>query len=66
MRKQGLNYTVLSEATAYDSRNGCNALIEAATNTLLTGCKKNIYKKIKILMIKLLQCLFFCIFAADC
>ena len=40
MRKQGLNYTVLSEATAYDSRNGCNALIEAATNTLLTGCKK--------------------------
>ena len=40
MRKQGLNYTVLSEAMAYDSRNCCNALIETATNTLQTGCKK--------------------------
>ena len=36
----GLNYTVLSEVMVYDSRNGCNALIETATNTLLTGCKK--------------------------
>ena len=43
----GLNYTVLSEATAYDSRNGCNALIEAATNTLLTGCKKIYIKRLK-------------------
>ena len=44
MRKQGLNYTVLSEAMAYDSRNGCSALIEAATNTLLTGCKNTYIK----------------------
>ena len=26
----------------YDSRNGCNALIETQTNTLLLGCKKTI------------------------
>ena len=44
MRKQGLNYTVLSEATAYDSRNGCSALIETATNTLQTGCKNSYIK----------------------
>ena len=49
MRKQDLNYTVLSEATAYDSRNGCNALIETATNTLLTGCKKIYIKRLKYL-----------------
>lgn len=31
----------------YDSRNGCNALIETATNTLLTGCKNTyIYNSI--------------------
>ena len=47
MRKQGLNYTVLLEATAYDSRNGCSALIETATNTLLTGCKKIYIKRLK-------------------
>ena len=47
MRKQDLNYTVLSEATAYDSRNGCSALIETATNTLLTGCKKIYIKRLK-------------------
>ena len=33
--------------TVYDSRNGCNALIETATNTLLTGCKNTyIYNSI--------------------
>lgn len=47
MRKQGLNYTVLSEAMAYDSRNCCNALIETATNTLQTGCKKIYIKRLK-------------------
>ena len=26
--------------TKYDSRNGCNAIIETSTNTLITGCKK--------------------------
>ena len=44
MRKQGLNYTVLLEATAYDSRNGCSALIETATSTLLTGYKNTYIK----------------------
>ena len=28
--------------TNYDSRNNCNALIETATNTLITGCKNTI------------------------
>ena len=30
--------TVDSENTTYDSRNNCNAIIETATNTLITGC----------------------------
>ena len=29
-----------SDNTCYDSRDNCNALIETATNTLLTGCQK--------------------------
>ena len=28
--------------TVYDSREGCNAIIETATNTLVAGCKKTI------------------------
>ncbi len=28
--------------TIYDSRNNCNAIIETATNTLLTGCKNTV------------------------
>ena len=31
--------------TVYDSRNGCNAIIETATNTLLTGCRNTIIPK---------------------
>ncbi len=34
--------TVEEENPNYDSRNNCNALIETATNTLLTGCKNTI------------------------
>ncbi len=30
------------ENTTYDSRNGCNAIIESSTNTLLYGCKNTI------------------------
>ena len=29
-----------TENTKYDSRNNCNAIIETATNTLISGCKK--------------------------
>jgi len=28
--------------TVYDSRNGCNAIIETATNTLIAGCKNTV------------------------
>ena len=28
--------------TTYDSRNGCNAIIETATNTLIKGCKNTV------------------------
>lgn len=28
--------------TVYDSRNGCNAIIESASNTLISGCKNTI------------------------
>ncbi len=31
--------TVDGENTVYDSRNGCNAIIEKSTNTLIAGCK---------------------------
>ena len=31
--------TVEEGNTVYDSRNNCNAIIETATNTLITGCK---------------------------
>ena len=34
--------TVESGNTVYDSRDNCNALIETATNTLLSGCKNSI------------------------
>lgn len=34
--------TVDENNTVYDSRNDCNAIIETATNTLLTGCKSTI------------------------
>lgn len=34
--------TVETENTTYDSRNGCNAIIETATNSLITGCKNTI------------------------
>ena len=30
------------ENVTYDSRNGCNAIIETATNTLIVGCKNTI------------------------
>ena len=33
---------VESGNTSYDSRNNCNAIIETATNTLLTGCQNTI------------------------
>ena len=33
---------VESGNTAYDSRNGCNAIIETATNTLVVGCQSTI------------------------
>ncbi len=33
---------VESGNAVYDSRNGCNALIETATNTLIAGCKNTI------------------------
>ena len=31
--------------TVYDSRNNCNAIIETATNTLITGCQNTIIPK---------------------
>ena len=34
--------SVAKENTTYDSRNDCNAIIETATNTLLTGCVNTI------------------------
>lgn len=34
--------TVSAANTVYDSRNGCQALIETATNTLMTGCRNTI------------------------
>ena len=34
--------TVDSGNTVYDSREGCNAIIETATNTLIQGCKNTI------------------------
>ena len=33
---------VAKENTKYDSRNGCNAIIETSTNTLVCGCKATI------------------------
>ena len=34
--------TVSSENIVYDSRNNCNAIIETASNTLISGCKNTI------------------------
>ena len=34
--------SVESENSAYDSRNGCNAIINTATNTLIAGCMNTI------------------------
>lgn len=34
--------TVGSKNTVYDSRNGCNAIIETATNTLVAACKNTV------------------------
>ncbi len=34
--------TVNPANTSFDSRNGCNAIIETATNTLVTGCQSTI------------------------
>ena len=34
--------TVAEGNTTYDSRNNCNAIIETASNTLITGCKNTI------------------------
>jgi uncharacterized protein YjdB len=34
--------TVDEDNTVYDSRNGCNAIIETATNTLIRGCKNTV------------------------
>lgn len=40
---RGLNTIVVSpDNQCYDSRNNCNAIIETATNTLITGCKNTI------------------------
>ncbi len=39
----GLTSIVVDEENSvYDSREGCNAIIETATNTLITGCKNTI------------------------
>lgn len=39
----GLTSIVVNEGnTIYDSRNGCNAIIETASNTLISGCKNTI------------------------
>ena len=37
--------TVASDNPCYDSREGCNALIESATNTLVLGCKDSFIPK---------------------
>ena len=34
-----ISIIVASDNSTYDSRNNCNAIIEKATNTLITGCK---------------------------
>ena len=34
--------TVASGNTVYDSRDNCNAIVETATNTLITGCKNTV------------------------
>jgi len=34
--------TVAAGNTVYDSRNNCNAVIETATNTLISGCNKTV------------------------
>ena len=36
-----ISMKVVSGNEVYDSRNNCNAIIETATNTLITGCKKS-------------------------
>lgn len=36
------NISVASDNPALDSRDGCNAIIETATNTLIIGCKNSI------------------------
>lgn len=36
------NITVDENNTVYDSRNNCNAIIETASNTLITGCKNTV------------------------
>lgn len=38
----GLKSIVVQNNTVYDSRDNCNAIIETATNTLLTGCQTTI------------------------
>ena len=35
-------FVVDGENPVYDSRNGCNALIETATNTLVAGCANTV------------------------
>ena len=43
LRCSGLtSITVASGNTKYDSRNNCNAIIETATNTLISGCQTTI------------------------
>ena len=42
-RCSGLTSIVVESGnTNYDSREGCNAIIETATNTLITGCKNTV------------------------
>lgn len=36
------NVEVVSENTAFDSRNGCNAIVRKADNCLMAGCKKTV------------------------
>ena len=39
----GLTSIVVQEGnTKYDSRNGCNAIIETSTNTLIAGCRNTV------------------------
>lgn len=43
MRCSGLTSIIVENGNPmYDSRNNCNAIIETATNTLLSGCKNTI------------------------